>query len=84
MVNAMDEEELHISPEQCRAARGFLGWTRETLATRSKVSHRGLHNFETGQSTLNPELRQAIRQAFEKAGIRFTFDIGEGLYRPRK
>jgi DNA-binding transcriptional regulator YiaG len=61
-----------ISPQQCRAARAWLGWSQTTLATRAKIGLTTLRNFE--QSKRIPDNHMAIQQVFEAAGLHFLFD----------
>ena len=63
-----------ISPEQCRAARAWLGWPQPELATRAKVGLSTVRDFETGSRTPIANNRLAMQQAFEAVGIRFLFD----------
>lgn len=63
-----------IAPEQCRAARAWLGWPQPELAKRAKVGLSTLRDFETGARTPIPNNRQAIQKALEAAGVRFLFE----------
>lgn len=66
-----------ITIEQCRAARGLLGWTQQDLAEASGLSKTAINNFEKGHSDIKAESLKAIRLAFESLDIEF---IGlEGL-----
>ena len=66
-----------ISPEQCRAARAWLGWPQPELAKRARVGLSTIRDFETG--TRNPIVhnREAIQRALETAGIKFLFTDGD-------
>jgi len=66
-----------ISADQCRAARAFLDWTRDVLATRSLVSVAAIADFETRRR--EPQVRTviALEQALESGGVRFR-DNGDG------
>ena len=66
-----------ISPEQCRAARAWLGWPQPELAKLAKVGLSTIRDFETGTRTPIANNRQAIQNAFEFAGVRFLFDEGQ-------
>ena len=63
-----------ISPEQCRAARAWLGWPQPELAKRAKVGLSTVRDFETGTRTPILNNRQAIQGALEVAGVQFMFD----------
>jgi transcriptional regulator with XRE-family HTH domain len=67
------------SPDQCRAARGLLDWSRAQLSKRSGVSVRAIAAFELRENTLISANRKVIRQAFERAGVEFT--SGDGVRR---
>jgi len=62
-----------ISPEQCRAARAWLGWPQPELAKRAGVGLSTIRDFETGRRTPIQNNRQAIQGALESAGIAFLF-----------
>ena len=67
-----------ILPNQCRAARGLLGWTQEQLATCAGVGLSTVRDFELGSRKPISRNREAILNAFEKAGIIFIPENGEG------
>jgi transcriptional regulator with XRE-family HTH domain len=63
-----------LSPEQCRAARAWLGWSQEDLSKRARVGQSTLKDFEAGKRAPMRNNLEAIRAALEAAGIGFTFD----------
>ena len=65
-----------ISPEQCRAARAFLGWTLEDLAHHCHLSRAAVNIFEQGNGNPRKESIESIIRALEKAGIEFTAEPG--------
>lgn len=67
-----------ITPAQCRAARALLDWPREALAEASKVGLRTLIDFERGAREPREITRDALRRAFEAAGVIFIDENGEG------
>lgn len=69
---------LTISPEQSRAARALLNWSRGELAERSNVSVATLADFEAGKRTPYDRTLSDVRQALEKAGVIFVDENGEG------
>jgi hypothetical protein len=76
-----------ISPEQCRAARAWLGWSQDDLASASKVSLTVIRDFESDKlwDAADQELA-AIQRALEDAGIIFAsgaHDLGGIRYEPR-
>lgn len=62
-----------LSPEQCRAARGWLSWSQEDLSKRASVGLSTLKDFESGKRSPMRNNLDAIRHAIEAAGIRLTF-----------
>ncbi len=65
-----------LTIEQCRGARGLLGWTQQELADTSGLSKTAINNFEKGHSDIKAESLRAIRMAFESAEIEFLEQNG--------
>lgn len=65
-----------LTIEQCRAARGLLGWTQQDLADASGLSKTAINNFEKGHSDIKVESLRAIRVAFETSEVEFEGDAG--------
>ncbi len=63
-----------MTPEQSRAARGWLDWSQDDLAVAAKVSPSTVRDFEKGRRVPIVNNREAIRAALETAGIGFVFD----------
>lgn len=63
-----------ISPEQSRAARAWLGWGQDELATRAKVGVSTVRDFERGARAPIANNMDAMRRALEAGGVRFLFD----------
>lgn len=61
-----------ISPEQSRAARGWLDWSQEELAKRASVSLSTVRDFEKGRRVPIANNLNAIQKALEAAGIEFV------------
>jgi transcriptional regulator with XRE-family HTH domain len=61
--------KMALSPEQCRAARALLNWTREQLAEASGVAMRALGDFETGAKTPRPSTLNKLTKALSEAGV---------------
>ena len=70
-----------LTPEQSRAARGWLDWTQDELARRANVSLSTVRDFEKGRRTPIGNNIDAMRRAIESAGIRLEFneDRGSGI-----
>ncbi|MGI4797612.1 MAG: helix-turn-helix domain-containing protein [Janthinobacterium lividum] len=67
-----------INGEQCRAARGLIGWTAKQLAEAAKVGVMTISRFEAGQGETYPATRTVIQTALEQAGIQFIPENGGG------
>src|SRR6476620_9381997 len=63
-----------MSPEQCRAARAWLGWSMDDLAARANCSNSTVRDFEAARREPHRNRLATIRQALEMAGIVFTSD----------
>jgi transcriptional regulator with XRE-family HTH domain len=63
-----------MSPEQSRAARGWLGLSQDDLARRANVSLSTVRDFEKGRRSPIANNLLAIERVFEEAGIRFLFE----------
>jgi transcriptional regulator with XRE-family HTH domain len=62
---------IAISPEQCRAARGLVGWSQQDLATRAQVARKTIADFELGQVTPYARTMRDVVAAFAVAGVEF-------------
>lgn len=58
-----------LTPAQLRAARAFLGWTREMLAQKSGVPAITIKQFENGQTDPRLTTVHKLRRAVERAGL---------------
>jgi transcriptional regulator with XRE-family HTH domain len=72
MVIQIIERNGMLSAAHLRAARGLLGWSQTQAAAAAKVGLSTLKNFELGKSTPIENNLDAIRRAFEAAGVEFT------------
>jgi DNA-binding XRE family transcriptional regulator len=70
-----------MSPDQCRAARDILEWTRRELADAAGVTPWVVAAFEDGREVL-PFYEIEIRAALEVVGIGFPFEIEDGQFKP--
>ena len=70
-----------ITAAQLRAARAFVGWTREELAAASGTTARTLARLEAGQTVARASTAHAIKEAFLAAGVTFVVfsDGGFGI-----
>lgn len=69
-----------ITSAQIRGARGLLNWSRKELAEHSGVSFASMMRLESfeGVPASNFKTLEAIKNAFEKAGIEFIGTPEEG------
>ena len=63
-----------VFPEQCRAARAWLGWSQEELAKRARIGLTTLKDFEGGKRVPMRNNLEAVRSVLEGAGIGLLFD----------
>ncbi|MGY3618441.1 helix-turn-helix domain-containing protein [Bradyrhizobium sp. USDA 10063] len=70
-----------ISPNQLRAARAWLGWSRGKLCLKSGLSERAIAQYELGRSVPHDDTLARLRATLENAGIQFQFvgAVGTGL-----
>ena len=63
-----------ITSAQIRAARGLLNWSRKDLAEKSGVSFASMMRLESfdGVPSSNVKTLDALKKAFEDAGVEFT------------
>lgn len=71
-------DKLLISAEQCRGARGMLGWSQDELAEAASLSRATIADFERGERTPIMNNLVALRVAFEAAGLEFISENGGG------
>ncbi len=67
-----------LTPREARAARAFLGWTRQKLADKAVLALNSVIRFEQGVVDPRLSTSQAIRRVFEREGIEFLSPSGTG------
>jgi len=67
-----------ITPAQCRAARGLLAWSQQTLAKRAGDGLMTVNQFEKEDGRSRRATLEVIRRAFESAGVAFIEENGGG------
>jgi len=60
-----------ILPQQVRAARALLGWSRERLAEKAGVGASTIKAFENETSDTKVSIARAIEAALIRAGVQF-------------
>jgi ribosome-binding protein aMBF1 (putative translation factor) len=68
-----------MSPEQCRAARAWLGWSQQELAQRARVGLSTVKDFERGDRKPIVNNLEAMRRAIETAGISLIEENGKAI-----
>ena len=63
-----------LRPDQSRMARAALLWSLEDAAAAAGLSRRTILRFERYHRDVTPRLIQALRRAYEAAGLRFLDD----------
>jgi DNA-binding transcriptional regulator YiaG len=63
-----------MTPEQSRAARGWLDMAQDELATAAGVSNSTVRDFEKGRRTPIAATLAAMRRVLEERGIVFVDD----------
>ena len=72
-----------VSPEQIKAARMLLGWTRKDLIKATLLSPRTVADIEDSEDCL-PNSLLVIRAALESAGVEFTHGGQPGVRMSQK
>lgn len=67
-----------MTKEQCRAARGLLGWSQEDLKKVASVSLGTIAEFEKGTRKPYERTLRDLQKALEDAGIEFIAENGGG------
>lgn len=68
-----------MTPGQSRAARALIGMSQDDLARAASVAKATIAAFELGQRQPYPRTIEALRTAFESAGVEFIPQNGGGV-----
>lgn len=68
-----------MTPEQSRAARGWLNWTQQDLADKASVGISTVRDFEAGRRQPIANNIAAMRRVIESAGVDFVEEAGEAV-----
>ena len=73
-----------MSPDQCRAAREHINWTRRELSEAADMPLWFIAAFEDGKETAAflAGYELAMRDAFEAFGIGFQYEVEDGKTKP--
>jgi transcriptional regulator with XRE-family HTH domain len=81
MIQKVSRVFLMISIEQIRATRGLLDWSQTQLAKAAERSLPTIKRLERDDGegpSVSDDVREAVQQALEKAGIEFIAENGGG------
>jgi len=71
---------MHITADQCRAARSLLNWTQDQLATNAAVSRATIAEFESSARKPMKNNLRSIADCMVTAGIEFVSEEdGKGV-----
>lgn len=73
-VRLSSKAEIELSSAQCRGARAMLGWSQQTLASRSDLSKKVIEDFEHEARRPKPDQLSTIKRTLMNAGIEFFSD----------
>lgn len=77
-TNGSSSSKNLVTPEQCRAGRGLLGWSQSQLAKAANVSKSTIANFEAGRP-LATNNHIAVDAALAREGVELIDPNGGGL-----
>lgn len=69
---------LILTPELCRAARGYLDWTQVDLAGHSGVSRSTIRDYEGSRHEAHRATEAQLRLALERGGVVFL-ELEDGM-----
>ena len=78
-MSTSKEQEIIITPKQCRAARELLGWKQIDLAEASGIGIATIADFERESREPIKRTLKEIRRTFEEAKIKFINENGIGV-----
>src|ERR1700686_4029415 len=61
--------DVNLSPAQVKAARALLGWNQQDLAQKANLGPSTVADFERGKRSPVANNLEAMRAAFENAGV---------------
>lgn len=80
MVNRKSYDLKDITGPQIRAARALAGWTAQDLAREATLGVATIRRAEVAAEVqMTPANMHAVIAAFERAGVDFVFEKGNGL-----
>jgi len=74
----LSTENVEITPEQCRGARGILDLSQPALASKANLGLSTVIDFERSRRPVSARAIGAIRAALERAGVVFVQENGDG------
>src|SRR3954449_8514844 len=74
IISGGDAPRGVMSPQQSRAARGWLGWSQDEFAKQANVALRTIASFERGEIMPRRNNIAAMQHVIESEGIELLFD----------
>ncbi len=68
-----------LTPEQSRAARGWLDWSQQDLAERAHVSLSTVRDFEKGRRSPIQNNLDALQRAINAGGVQMVYKRGKPI-----
>jgi transcriptional regulator with XRE-family HTH domain len=68
-----------LTPEQSRAARGWLDWSQQDLADRAHVSLSTVRDFEKGRRSPIANNLDALQRAINAGGVQMVYRKGKPI-----
>ena len=73
------QNQMSLTPEQCRAARALLNWSQTDLANASGTARATVADFERSERQPYSSSLASLREALETAGVEFIARNGGGV-----
>lgn len=67
-----------VTASQCRAARGLVDWSQQTLAEKAGIGIVTVRQLEAGLHEPRKATLDVVRRCFEMAGVEFIDENGGG------
>jgi DNA-binding transcriptional regulator YiaG len=75
----LNDQQMSITPAQCRAARGLVDMDQAVLADGAMITRGVIVDFEKGRRVPTRNNLAAIQRVLEEAGVEFTNGDAPGV-----